>query len=152
DVVDLEGAPHALTNLTGSHHEMLDEELAASVEQIGQCHLALRRVEDVLLLDLHPGQRTALGGQSVARPRQLLLLRHERLASSEPFFARDDSGAIHRGFLQYALADPYSAPLRTAWSNGPARDRPNPSCRALPANRRPKEPASRPWPFQFGTL
>src|SRR5437899_5503306 len=48
DMVDFEGATHALPLLAGSHHEVLDEELATSVEQIVKRNLALRCVEDVL--------------------------------------------------------------------------------------------------------
>jgi hypothetical protein len=55
DMVDLEGAPDALRRLAGPHHEMLDEELAAPVEQIGQRHLAVRCVKDVRFVDPHPG-------------------------------------------------------------------------------------------------
>jgi hypothetical protein len=95
DVIHLEGAPHALTRLSGPHHEVFDEELAATVEQIGQGHLAVRRVEDVRLLDLHPGQRATLGGEPVAEPGELLLSRHQGLARFEPFLARDDSGGVH---------------------------------------------------------
>jgi hypothetical protein len=32
EMIHLEGATHALPNLTGRHHEVLDEKLAASVE------------------------------------------------------------------------------------------------------------------------
>src|SRR5262245_18118604 len=46
-LIDLEGPSYALTDLTGSHHEVLLEQLAASVEEIGQGHLALGRIEDV---------------------------------------------------------------------------------------------------------
>src|SRR5215510_9551296 len=45
DLIDLEGASDTLTDLTGSHHEVLHEQLAASLEEIGQGHLALGRIE-----------------------------------------------------------------------------------------------------------
>src|SRR4029450_5533591 len=72
DVIDLERASDALTDLARAHHEVLDEELAASVEQVGQRQFAIGRVADVLLVDLHPGQRPTVGGTHVAAPRSRL--------------------------------------------------------------------------------
>jgi hypothetical protein len=89
-MVDLEGAPHALPGLARSHHEVLDEELAPAVEEIGERHFALWPAEDIALLDLHPGQGPPLGGQGVTTPCELLFLRQERLARREPFLARGD--------------------------------------------------------------
>src|SRR4029450_2616556 len=51
DVVDLERASDALTDLARAHHEVLDEELAASVKQVGQCQLAIGRVGGILRAD-----------------------------------------------------------------------------------------------------
>jgi hypothetical protein len=44
----------------------MDDELAVVAEQLGERLLPFRRVEDILLLDLDPRQRAALGGDQVA--------------------------------------------------------------------------------------
>jgi hypothetical protein len=44
---------------------MLDDQLAASLEKIGQRLLALRRVKEVLVFDFQPGQHTPFGGDQV---------------------------------------------------------------------------------------
>ena len=54
DVVDFERAPDALTDLARAQHEVLDEELAAAVEQVTQRHLAAGPIEDILLVDPYP--------------------------------------------------------------------------------------------------
>src|SRR6185437_8502827 len=40
---------------------MIDDELALAGEQLGESLCSLRRVEDIWLLHLHPGQSTTLG-------------------------------------------------------------------------------------------
>src|SRR5262245_59557845 len=74
-VVDLQGAADALPDLTWTHHEMLDEQLTAPVEKMGERHFSRRPIEDVLLLDLNPGQgaasrrgRRAVGSAPFPRP------------------------------------------------------------------------------------
>jgi hypothetical protein len=85
DMVDFEGATHALRDLAGPHHEVLDEELAASVEQVGERDLAFRRVEDVLFLNLHPRQLAALPAQLISQPGKFFLLGEQLLAGCDPF-------------------------------------------------------------------
>jgi hypothetical protein len=75
-------------------HEVLHQELAAALEQLGQRAPALGPVEGVALLDAHPRQRAALAGDPVAQVRQLLLVREQRLALSDPLVPRDD-GMVH---------------------------------------------------------
>ena len=60
------------------------------VEQIGERAPALGRVEDVVLVDAHPGQGAALAGDLVAQVRQLLLARQQRLALGDPAVCGDD--------------------------------------------------------------
>jgi hypothetical protein len=74
---------------------MLDDQLAAVFEQLGQRPLAVRRVEDVRLLDLDPRQVAAFGAEPVALPGQLLFLGEQRLARLGPFVARDDPVRLH---------------------------------------------------------
>ena len=51
---------------TWRQHEMLDEKLAAALKQIGERFRSVRRLEDISLLDLDPGQCSALFGNPVA--------------------------------------------------------------------------------------
>ena len=55
-------------------HEMLDDELAPAVEQIGQRFLPPRAIEDVILRDPHPWQPPPFRVEFVAQPREFLLL------------------------------------------------------------------------------
>src|ERR1700758_2328272 len=67
DVVDFERAPDALARLAGTHHEVLDEELAATVEQLCERNLSGWSVKDVLLLDPDPRQRALFRVELVAQ-------------------------------------------------------------------------------------
>src|SRR5690349_7476092 len=91
DMVALERAADAALLLSRRQHEMLDDQLAAAVEQIGQGRLSGRRVERVGLVDLDPRQRAPLGAQAVAQSRHLLFLGEERGAGLEPFVAGYDA-------------------------------------------------------------
>ena len=64
---------------------MIDDQLAAAAEQVGQRLLAVRSVEHVILLDLDPWQFAALGAEPVARVRQFLFMGEMRLARGGPF-------------------------------------------------------------------
>src|SRR5436305_4902017 len=66
EMVHFQGAPDALRGLSGTHHEVLDKELAPTPEKIGQSHLPMRRVEGIFLVDLHPRQGAAFRAQLVA--------------------------------------------------------------------------------------
>src|SRR3546814_4040838 len=90
DVVGREGAADAAFLPVGGEHEVLDDELAAPVEEVGQRLPAFRGVEGVVLPDLHPGKRAALGGERVAPARQILLLLQQRLARAGPFVSRNN--------------------------------------------------------------
>jgi hypothetical protein len=96
DMVDFEGATHALSNLAGSHHEMLDKELAAAVEQVGERHFALWPFEDVLLLDPDPRELAPLPTDLVALSRVGLFPLQECHTLLEPLLPRYDSVACYR--------------------------------------------------------
>jgi hypothetical protein len=53
---------------------MIDDQLTASVEEIGQRLLAVLAVEDILLVDLDPRQLATLGAQCVSLMREFLFL------------------------------------------------------------------------------
>jgi hypothetical protein len=56
-----------------AEHEVVDEQLRAAVEEVGEALRAGFRVEDVLLLDRHPGQLPPPARQLVALSHVLLL-------------------------------------------------------------------------------
>src|SRR6266480_8130051 len=72
-------------------HEVIDEQLAAAVEQLRQRLLTARAFEDVVLLDRLPRQSLPLPGQLVTRVRELLLLNEQLLTCLEPFIVADDA-------------------------------------------------------------
>ena len=69
---------------------MFDEQLASSVKQLGQRHLAFRRIKDVFLVDLHPRQRATLRGQLIAQACEFLFPFEQILARDQPLSPRDN--------------------------------------------------------------
>lgn len=61
DMIGSEGTADAARFPTGAEHEVMDDQLAAPVEQIGERHVATERIEDIFLLDLHPRQGATFG-------------------------------------------------------------------------------------------
>jgi hypothetical protein len=61
-----------------------DELLLVAEESFERQRLAVRAVEEVLLVDLDHGQLAELGGGSVLGARDLLFLLQQRLAGGEP--------------------------------------------------------------------
>src|SRR5205823_3356786 len=74
-----------------AEHEVIDEQLAAAVEEISQRLLAVWALEDVLLLDRLPGKALSLLRQLVACACELLLLGEQLLARLEPLVVADDA-------------------------------------------------------------
>jgi hypothetical protein len=56
-----------------AEHEVIDQQLGASLEQLAEGLLALVGVEAVVLLHSHPGQLASLARELVAQPGVLLL-------------------------------------------------------------------------------
>ena len=61
-----ERAARAALGPVGSEHEVVDEQLAAAVEQLAQRAGTVSPVEAIVLVDVHPGQLAALLRQLVA--------------------------------------------------------------------------------------
>ena len=59
----------------GAEHGVIDDQLAASLEDLAECLPPVLAFEGVWLLDELPGQIAALPVQLVAQPGELLLLR-----------------------------------------------------------------------------
>src|SRR5262249_6239587 len=79
-----------------AEHEVVDEQLRAAVEELGEGLLAVLSVERVVLLHLHPGELPALARELVAAARELLLLLQEFVALCLPRFLGRDSAPGHR--------------------------------------------------------
>src|SRR6266566_137224 len=90
EVVGPERANRAAGLILRIEHEVVDEQLASAVEELGQGLLALRALEDVLLLDRLPGQGLPMSRQLVARAREFLLIREQLRALGNPVVVGDD--------------------------------------------------------------
>src|SRR5207247_178247 len=72
--------------VVGPEHEVVDEELRASSEEVGQRAAPLVGLESVLLVDPHPRQLLPPPRQLVAAPRELLLRLEQLEPRGEPLF------------------------------------------------------------------
>ena len=72
DVVDLERAAHTALFPAGAKHKMLDDQLAASAEEVDEGFLPVRPVKQVGLLDFDPRQSAPLDSELIAQPGQFL--------------------------------------------------------------------------------
>jgi hypothetical protein len=113
-VVGEEGATGAALAQIPSPHEMIDDQLAAAVEELGERPFALGRIENVLLLDLHPRQRASLGSNEIAHAGECLLALEMRLACGKPLVSRHDAGVAWFGLgsTSYASTLDLTAPPR----------------------------------------
>jgi ABC-type cobalamin transport system ATPase subunit len=68
DMVDVKRTAHATRIPPGSEHEVLYEQLATALEEIGQRFWAVRPFEDVVLLDSNPWQIAPSGVDLVPQP------------------------------------------------------------------------------------
>src|SRR5437667_206211 len=80
----------------GGEHEMIDEQLRAALEQIGQGGAAFVGVEAIVLVDLDPGQLLAAARQLVAAVGQVLLGLEQVEALGAPLFAGNNPMSRHR--------------------------------------------------------
>jgi len=103
EVVGEERAARAAGLPARPEHEMIDHELAARPEQVGQRLAPARRVERVGFVDLHPGQGETFGIDLVAQPRRRLLAGKQRAARREPFITRDH-GATKGRIVEHAAS------------------------------------------------
>ena len=77
-------------------HEVVDEQLGAAVEEIGEGLRAVLGLEPVVLLDRDPGQLAPLPGQLVAAAGELLLLLQQLVALRLPLLLRADPVLRHQ--------------------------------------------------------
>src|SRR5262249_4949269 len=94
EAVRPEGTTGASLAPVGTEHKVVNDELAASREKVGEAHLSLRPVEDVVLLDFFPRERAALPGEIVPELREFLLFGEKRPPRCHPLVVRDDGMVI----------------------------------------------------------
>jgi hypothetical protein len=94
-MIELERAADASLAPVRSEHEMLDDQLAASAEQIGEGFLPVRPIEDIGLLDLDPRQCPPLAAELVAQAGELLFLAQKLGTLCESLFLRYDRVLLH---------------------------------------------------------
>jgi hypothetical protein len=75
---------------------VVDDQLGAAVEQIGESLRAVLGLEPVVLLDRDPGQLASLPGQLVAAAGELLLLLQQLVALRPPLLLRADPVLGHQ--------------------------------------------------------
>jgi hypothetical protein len=68
----------------GAKHKVINNQLAAVVEKVGERFLAVRSVEDVLLFHFNPWQLSSMATHFVTQPRQLFFPGQQVLACDEP--------------------------------------------------------------------
>src|SRR5919106_6620469 len=88
-----------------AEHEVIDEELGATVEKLGQGTGAVVGVEAVLLVDRDPRKLAALSRELVAHSGVLLLPLQELVASRLPFLAGADPVIRHWRLLVHCSWD-----------------------------------------------
>src|SRR5262245_11789362 len=71
-------------------HEVVEDELAAPLEQIDERRAPFGTFEHVLLVDLRHGRPAALGGKRIALASRLLFLREQFLMCGKPVGLRYD--------------------------------------------------------------
>src|ERR1041385_1946744 len=99
DAVDAVGhrrARRAADLVARPEHEVVDQQLGATVEELAARLLAVVGVEAVFLLDRHPRQLASLPRELVAEARVLLLADEQLLAGGSPLLARSDRVVGHR--------------------------------------------------------
>src|SRR5207248_3280943 len=110
-VLEREGAqagplPRHVALEVGAAHEVVDEELRAAVEELGQRLRPLVGVEAVLLVEPHPRQLSPFLRELVVALRELLLALAELLPGGQPLLARPRRVLGHRSLL----FSPYDRP------------------------------------------
>ncbi len=90
DMIGQKRAAFAALLPSRSEHEMVDNQLAASIEQVGQPLLSVWAIELVLFVDLEHRQPAAFGADGISLTGQFLFLNEQPLASDQPVSSRDN--------------------------------------------------------------
>src|SRR5580704_14646928 len=65
-------------------HEMINDQLASSIKEVGESLFSRWTIKGVFLLNLGPGQFPSLLAQLIPQPCEVFLFRQKTLASSDP--------------------------------------------------------------------
>src|SRR6476620_5571296 len=90
EMIGEKGAARAAFAPIRTEHEVIDDQLAASVEEIAENLLPRRRVEDIVLFEFDPGQCAPLSAELIAGLGERLLVCEMRLPRRDPFVAGYD--------------------------------------------------------------
>src|SRR6187402_2852838 len=96
-------------------HEVIHDQLAASVEELSERLWTIRRFERIALLDFHPRQRAAFFGERIACMCQRLLLGQVRLLRGKPFLLRNYQMLFHLAFSSSDQANSRTSPSRISF-------------------------------------
>src|SRR5262249_4466792 len=80
-------------------HEVVDDQLTSSVEEVAERFTTVRAVKDIRLRDFFPWELTTSLAQFVAQPREFLFHRQERRAGLEPAVVRDNAMMVEAGHV-----------------------------------------------------
>src|SRR5262249_53402179 len=95
EIVGPERAAGATLVPVRTEHEVLNDELTASAEEVGERDRSLGRLEYVGLVDSLPRKRPALARQFLPLMGEGPLLGEQRLAFGKPFLVRDNAVCRH---------------------------------------------------------
>ena len=99
DVIDVERAGRAALVPLRIEHEVVDDELAPTFEQVEQLDCAGRSCERVRLFDLDQRQGPAPGCQLVAAPGEFFFAREQIAARDQPLRSRNET-CVNHGLLR----------------------------------------------------
>src|SRR5205814_3224019 len=103
------GAAFATLFPARTEHEMINNQLAAALEQIGQSLFSLWAIKDIFLLDLDHWELAPCGTKRVALASELLFPRQQILPRDQPLSFRYDFRLFvcyfHFFLLQFGLFD-----------------------------------------------
>src|SRR5258708_1826759 len=110
----------AALNPVRTEHEVVDEQLAAAGEEIGERFFPVRAVENVGLLDFFPGKFAALLAEFVAESCELLFLFQECASGCHPVVVWYDFRAYCCACCQLRFSSQRTF-VASAWSKRPKR-------------------------------
>src|SRR5262249_14883529 len=111
DAVEIVGPERArLASLfpIGAEHEVIDDQLGAPVEEIGERKGAIRPLELVGLFHPLPGHRHSAARQRIPLAREFLLGSEQFKASLQPFLVRDHFVVEHERLLLMSAAPSFT--------------------------------------------
>src|SRR5437868_4350440 len=112
DAIEVVGPERAALTALGPlrpEHEVVDEQLAAPLEQLGQRTGSVDRLEPVALVDAQPRERSPPAAQFVALACELLFRLEKVKPRTEPILPRGDGGLdrqLHGSSLRRPLQGP----------------------------------------------